>query len=175
MKLSSSGQSNSQSTVVSSRTLSASENLINEMNSYWIATISIGTPPQNFLIDFDTGSSDLWIPSINCPSSCGNHSHYNASASSSYRANGAHFFISYGDVSYAGGHFDSDTVTVAGVSVVNQVFAEAVNMSGFNDAMDGLLGLAYQNLAVGHEAPVFYNMWAQGLIPLPIFSFYFNP
>ncbi len=59
--------------------------------------------------------------------------------------------------------------------MVNQSFAEAVNMSGFTDVRDGLLGLAYPNIAVGGVAPVFYNMWAQGLIPQAIFSFYFNP
>ncbi len=62
-----------------------------------------------------------------------------------------------------------------GLSVVNQVFAEAVNMSGFNGTNDGLLGLAYPNLATGGEAPLFYNMWSQNLIPQPIFSFYLNP
>ncbi len=42
-----------------------------------------------------------------------NYSRYNANMSSTYRANGANFFISYGDGSYAGGHFDNDTVTVS--------------------------------------------------------------
>jgi hypothetical protein len=64
---------------------------------------------------------------------------------------------------------------VAGLAVVNQVFAEATNMSGFTEANDGLLGLAYPNYAVGGEAPLFYNMWAQNLIPQPMFSFYFIP
>ncbi len=62
-----------------------------------------------------------------------------------------------------------------GLSVVNQVFAEAVIMSGFTGVNDGLLGLAYPNLASGGEAPVFYNMWSQNLIPQPIFSFYLDP
>jgi hypothetical protein len=43
----------------------------------------------------------------------GNHSHYNAKVSSTYRFNGAYFYISYGDGSYAGGHFDNDTVIVS--------------------------------------------------------------
>ncbi len=60
--------------------------------------------------------------------------------------------------------------------MTNQVFAEAVNTSGFIDrAEDGLLGLAYPNYAAGGETPFFYNMWAQNLIPQPIFSFYLNP
>lgn len=59
--------------------------------------------------------------------------------------------------------------------MINQIFAEAVNMSGFDGVNDGLLGLAYPNLTVDGEIPLFYNMWVQNLIPHPIFSFYFNP
>ncbi len=59
--------------------------------------------------------------------------------------------------------------------MVNQVFAEVVYMSGFNEVNDGILGLAYPNYATGGEAPLFYNMWTQHLIPQPIFSFYLNP
>ena len=40
------------------------EQLSNAQDFLYYGIISIGSPAQTFLIDFDTGSSDLWKPSL---------------------------------------------------------------------------------------------------------------
>lgn len=37
----------------------------------YLATIQMGTPPQNFLLLMDSGSADLWVGAENCVSDAG--------------------------------------------------------------------------------------------------------
>ena len=54
----------------------------------WTAEIQIGTPPQNFSVELDTGSSDLWVVSSKCHASCDRFvdwRRYNETASSTHQ------------------------------------------------------------------------------------------
>lgn len=59
--------------------------------------LQVGTPPQNFTIIFDTGSSDFWVPSAKCQSrACQGKHLYTAEASSTHQSEGRQFAIQYG-------------------------------------------------------------------------------
>ncbi|XP_041083919.1 cathepsin E-A-like [Polyodon spathula] len=139
--------------------------------------ISIGTPPQNFTVIFDTGSSNLWVPSGLCSSqACEAHHRYNSSDSVTYQVDGRPFSIQYGTGSLTG-ILGIDLVTVEGIAVSNQQFGESMTEPGstFVDAnFDGILGLGYPTIAAGGATPVFDNMMAQNLVDMPIFSVYLN-
>ncbi|KAH8282780.1 hypothetical protein KR054_009773 [Drosophila jambulina] len=153
------------------------EELGNSMNMYYYGEISIGTPPQYFNVVFDTGSANLWIPSVQCLATdvaCQQHNQYNASASSTYVASGQNFSIEYGTGSVTG-YLATDTVTINGLAITGQTFGEAISQPGssFTDvAFDGILGMGFQQIAEDNVVPPFYNLYTEGLIDAPVFGFY---
>ena len=107
------------------------------------APITIGG--QNFLLDFDTGSPDLWVYSTftqDLPAT--NHSIYDPKKSSASIATQDTWDIQYVDGTEASGVVFYDTVTVGGITIQNQAVEAAVLVTGrilANEA-DGLLGLS---------------------------------
>jgi hypothetical protein len=142
-------------------------------NAQYYGPISVGG--QNFNVIFDTGSSNLWVPSKSC-TNCGLHPLYDSSKSSTYVANGTVFKIQYGSGPVAG-FLSYDTVNFGGLNVQKMEFAEITDVSGLGLAFavgkfDGILGLGWPRISVDGILPVFPTAVAQGLIQSPVFAFY---
>lgn len=152
--------------------------LKNYMDAQYYGEIGIGTPAQKFTVVFDTGSSNLWVPSSKCYFSiaCYLHSKYKSSESSSYKKNGKSADIHYGSGAIAG-FFSQDNVKVGDLVIKKQEFIEATKEPGLTFVaakFDGILGLGFQEISVGNAVPLWYNMVNQGLVPEPVFSFWLN-
>ncbi|KAI0701567.1 aspartic protease [Cerioporus squamosus] len=144
-----------------------------EEDLLWSGTITIGTPPQKFSVDFDTGSSDLWVPSSKCSTCSRRHNAYNAALSSTGKLKNGTFSIHYADNSTSSGPIYTDKVTVGGVTVTGQ-FLSAVKTESSQLAQeptDGVLGLAWPSISDLNSDPFFFTAIYQSAVKEGAFAF----
>ncbi|KAI7872643.1 aspartic peptidase domain-containing protein [Spinellus fusiger] len=143
----------------------------------YVGTIGIGTPPQIFQVNFDTGSSDLWVPYSEC-TSCGTHNLFNANSSSTFNSlnTSSEWTIGYGDGSRVFGVTGRDVISIDNFHAVNQtiglVITESVSFEKNTDA-DGIFGLAFPSISNSKQVTsVTQSMQRQGVINQAIVSFW---
>ncbi|CAD7699731.1 unnamed protein product [Ostreobium quekettii] len=157
--------------------------LRNYANAQYYGAIKLGSPGQDFNVVFDTGSSNLWVPSATCSWTdlpCVLHKKYDSTKSSTYVPNGEKFAIQYGSGSLSG-YLSQDVLAIPGtpmpIVIQDQVFAEATSEPGVAFLLgkfDGILGLAWPSISVDAVDPPFTKMVEEGLVDEPLFSFWMS-
>ena len=115
----------------------------------FLSPVSVGG--QTIVMDFDTGSSDMWVfnTQLDSQSQTG-HTIFDPTKSSTFQTlNGATFNITYGDGSFSEGTVGLDTVNIGGATVTQQAIGlpTVVADSFISDAnSNGLVGLAFSKL-----------------------------
>uniref|UniRef100_A0A914P7V2 Peptidase A1 domain-containing protein n=1 Tax=Panagrolaimus davidi TaxID=227884 RepID=A0A914P7V2_9BILA len=153
-----------------------SETLSNYFNTFLVANISLGTPPQNFTMFLDTASSNLWVIDSKCkskgcqgnPGGISKHV-FDSTKSTTFINNGQYFSINYGYGAVVG-NLGTDTLNLGGISIQNQTFALAETLADpFGEQpIDGFLGLGWPNLAVDGVIPPLQNALPQ--LDSPLFT-----
>jgi len=144
--------------------------------------VSVGTPPQNFKVVFDTGSGILWVPSHLCPGeACEKHNRLQEDDDSTIQLTQKKVHIKYGTGDMSG-RMASDAVAVAGVQVPNQDFLLSTREDGIvfsRGRFDGVMGLGRKQLAsvladfmTGRGTMFYVNAINQKRVKKPEFSIY---
>jgi hypothetical protein len=139
-------------------------------------------PPQKFKVIFDTGSSNLWVQSKVCPTpGCLQHNGFDHTKSLSFRKHYVNekipvFSIRYGTGKITG-EFVKDIVTVAGITVVDQIFGLTYKEEGFafmNVPFEGILGLSFPTISKSNSVPFLDNVISHHLLQYNIFSMFLS-
>ncbi|KAL0095144.1 aspartic peptidase domain-containing protein [Phycomyces blakesleeanus] len=147
--------------------------------------IEVGSPPKKYLLLFDTGSSDTWIPSHNCTKAhgCQTSNGYNPAESLTYKSTNFPLNITYSIGSALGKYF-TDRVSIGDFTVPKQLVAYidsnkgpiATQNASNEFIMDGIFGAGYPAGSIIYQnfGKTFYpfpmSLWYSKLIPEPVFS-----
>ncbi|KZP14852.1 acid protease [Athelia psychrophila] len=131
--------------------------------------VGVGTPPTQYNLVIDTGSSNTWV---------GANKAYTRTSSSIDTGN--NISVSYGSGSFNGEEY-TDTVTLGpGLIITKQSIGVAFNSTGF-DGVDGIFGIGPTDLTANtvegeNTVPtVIDNLFSQGTICAPIIGISFEP
>lgn len=126
--------------------VTATDVALTEMNDLeYLSPVQVGDTMMR--LDFDTGSSDLWVFSNQLPSSqLAGHAVYNTGNNGTGKEmQGSTWKISYGDGSGADGLVYADKVVVGGATATAQAIEAATSISTefMTENADGLMGLGF--------------------------------
>lgn len=154
------------------RGANSNEDLSQFMDAQWYGPITLGTPAQKFEVCFDTGSSNLWIPSKSVNFYGLMKNKYHSDKSSTYAKNGDAMEITYGSGSIKG-FFSKDKGHIGGLEVADLDFGEISTLSWnfLTTKFDGILGMGWNSISIKKYPTVFDHIQEQKLCD-PSFSFY---
>lgn len=162
--------------------ITADENEVihNFQNAQYYGEVKIGTPGQKFRVVFDTGSSNLWVPAMNC-AGCGGRflfkkNRLDTTKDSTFVGSETPFEIEYGSGPVSG-KFAQDVVSVEGIKVTDQKLGVIENAKGLGAAFlmgqfDGILGLGFSSISIGQVPTFMDNAAAQNKLDNAVFGFY---
>ncbi|KAF7369214.1 Peptidase A1 domain-containing protein [Mycena venus] len=144
-----------------------------EGDSSYFSTIQIGTPPQEFNVILDTGSSDLFVLDTSC-NLCSDAPLFDSSKSSTFsqQTSTRPTIITYGSGSVEG-FIATDTVTMGSFSVASQTFltVEQLDQGLIDGTVSGLIGLAFQDLAETQAVPFWQALASNNQLSSPEMAF----
>lgn len=158
--------------------ISSAITLHNSKNVQYIGTISIGSPPQEFNVIYDTGSSNTWVYSNLIPDGTCTWAHHNCYdprlSHESVETSESAFEIKYGSGDIVGSVI-RDTIKLNGIELYNAPFGSVVQANGqvfrtFEG--DGIVGLAFPAMSLTAKTTLIDIMIERGLLKRPIFSVY---
>jgi hypothetical protein len=154
----------------------------NFFNAQYSVPVQVGSNRQEFLVIADTGSSNLWVPSIDCDDTCGGEDkprfNYKESTTFQLDPQGRPFELhygsgdSYGDLMFDDVYWGSDKpVKAQGSGLITHIaLGPAYTMAHFR----GILGMGFQPLSIYNITTVFGAMLTQGVIDVPLFAFHLS-
>ncbi|KAI8643858.1 aspartic peptidase domain-containing protein [Parasitella parasitica] len=149
----------------------------------YIGRVYIGNPPQEFHLNFDTGSAEIWVPALDCRR-CGGTRRYGSNFSKTNHTktidqDSSTWQVRYGDGSSVSGIIGHDRIMIGnGISLEDYPFGIAKEQAhGFavDPFLDGIFGLAFPAIsAIDNMTSTTFvqDLHAQGKIKEPIVSFW---
>lgn len=151
--------------------------IFNYLDTQYYGKVEIGTPPQKFGVVFDTGSANVWVPSIKCiTKGCLGHPTYNHLISSTFTSDNRPFEITYGTASVKG-IISGDNVSTAQsqLTATKFLFGEATSVNGSsftNNKFEGVFGLGFKSISILGLPTYLDILQNQGKISVKSTSFY---
>jgi cathepsin D len=150
--------------------------LTDVQDAEYFGEVDIGSPQQKFTVIYDTGSSNLWVPSKTCSNCRKTADLYDSSKSTKYAKDGRDFALQYGTGSCKG-FISKDDVTIGGQTIDSFAFGEVTEEAAdvFGDApFDGILGMGPPAAAIDKVPMPMGELVRQGKLQHNVFSFFLD-